>query len=118
MNNSIIKVTCPKCNTIFECIMPRKVKRTNRQNNYLHGVILPILSRHTGYTQAEMKDLIKSMFLKKTLSVQTKGGEKDVEIVLGSSEIKTDEFEVFTESVRRWAAEELGCNIPEPNEEL
>ena len=113
---SIRKMRCPKCKHQYEVIFEGKIKRSNPQNRYLHGIILPILSRHTGYTATEMKDLIKSMFLEEELQLKTKNGFRMVKIVKGSAELKTDEFEVFTESVRRWTAQELGCSIPEPNE--
>jgi len=115
LSNSIIKLTCPKCKHTYECIMPRKVQRSNPQNRYFHGAVLPILSRHTGYTVDEMKDLVKSMFLKDSLMIKRKDGimvEKT--LVKGSAELKTDEFEKFMEDIRQWASKELGCCIPNP----
>jgi hypothetical protein len=72
--------------------------RSNPQNRYLHGVILPILADHTGYEIDEIKAVLKWKFkIKHTSSLSTK------------------EFEDFLSKVRMWASAELGCFCPEPN---
>ena len=115
---SIVKINCPKCKYRWEMITDGKMKRSTRQNSYFHGVVLPILSDCTGYTTEEVKDLVKSLFLKDEMMIQTSSGTvKEVSVVRGSSELKTDEFEKFLEKIRQWAAIELHCSIPEPNEE-
>lgn len=118
MSKSIIKLTCPKCRFIWESIMPKKVSRTNPQNRYFHGVVLPILSGHTGYSTEEMKIILKSMFLRDISQIKLKDGSiKEVSIVKETSQLKTDEFEKFMDDIRIWGSSELGCYIPEPNEE-
>lgn len=86
--------------------------RSIDQNSYLHGVVLPILSQETGYTTDEMKDIVKTLFLRKIMTV----AGKEIEVVLGSSELNTKQFEDFMEDIRRWASTELWCYIPLPNE--
>lgn len=79
----------------------RKYKqRSLNENNYFHGVVLEILMEHTGYTKEEMKGVIKWLFKIKS-----------------TADLNTKEFEKKMEEIRRWAAVELGVNIPEPNEE-
>lgn len=74
--------------------------RSNPQNSYLHGVILPILAFNTGYTNEEMKAVLKWKFKIKSTSALT-----------------TAEFEKFMSDVRMWASAELGAYIPAPNED-
>ena len=109
---SVRKMKCPRCAFEYEAIFESKLKRSNPQNAYLHGVVLPILAKKTGYSQIEMKDMVKSLFLKKTVEV----GGRTIEIVAGSSELKTDEFELFIEKIRAWSGNVLDCYIPKPNE--
>jgi len=113
---SIVKIKCPECKFQWEMIAQEKLQRSNPQNRYFHGVILPILSDVSGYTTDEMKNIVKGLFLKYEMMIKTKDGFREVSIIKGTSELKTDEFEKFTEEIRRWAALELGCIIPEPNE--
>src|SRR3990167_8871295 len=66
--------------------------RSLSENSYFHGVVLPILSELTGYTDGEMKAVLKWMFKVKE-----------------SSGLSTIEFEDFLSKVRAWASSELGC---------
>lgn len=113
---SIVKINCPKCSFQWEMISKKKLMRSNPQNRYFHGIILPILSDASGYTVDEMKKIVKGLFLKYEMMVKTKDGYREVCIIKGTSELKTDEFEKFTEECRRFGASEYSCNIPEPNE--
>lgn len=82
--------------------------RSNNQNRYYHGVVVSLLSEHTGYTHDEMHDALRYLFLTdKTLRIpKTKS----------TTELNTVEFENYLESIRQWASTELSVNIPEPNE--
>jgi len=86
--------------------------RSDNQNRYLHGVILPTLCNHTGYSADEMKDIVKTMFLRRFVIING----KEIEVVLGTAKLTTLEAETFFEQIRRWAALELGISIPLPNE--
>lgn len=83
-------------------------KRTSPQNDYFHGVVLPILAEYTGYTPDEMKDAIKWKFLRI--------GTEELPTVRGTSDLSTVEFEQLNKDVREWAARDLGVYVPEPNE--
>jgi hypothetical protein len=80
-------------------IQKKSKYRSLKENNYLHGVVLPLLSEQTGYTTAEMKAVIKWLFK-----------------IESTAELTTVQFEQKMEEIRRWAAIELSVNIPEPNE--
>ena len=73
--------------------------RSNNENSYFHGVVLPILSELTGYTEDEMKAVVKFKFK-----------------IQHTSTLSTAEFEDFMSKIRSWASIELGCYVPEPNE--
>ena len=103
---------CPNCGLVIGDVK----QRSNPQNKYFHGLVLPIIAEHTGYSTDEVKDLVKSMFLKREMMVKTKEGMKEVSTVRGSAVLSTKEFEKFMEDIRRWASFELGLFIPLPNE--
>lgn len=80
--------------------------RSKEENNFFHGVVLPLLSEASGYDTTEIKGIVKFRF-----------GIKH------TSELSTVEFENFVEIVRWWAVapiEEggsgLDCIIPLPEQ--
>jgi hypothetical protein len=103
---------CPACGFFSES----KKGRSNPQNRYFHGQVVPIIANYTGYTLDETKDLLKSMFLRDELTVMTKTGVREVAVVRGSSELTTVEFEKFMSDIRSWASKDLSLYIPEPQE--
>ncbi len=97
-------------------IAPRRATRSQQQNRWYWGVVVEMLSDHTGYTPDEIHDVLKAKFLPKRLAVSDGNGEIRGEFVIGGSSRQLDknEFAEFCESVRRWAAEDLGVVIPDP----
>jgi len=90
---------CPMCG--FKIVkVPKEKGRSNPQNRYFHGVVLPLLSDCTGYTDEEMKGIVKYKFGIKSTSALT-----------------TIEHEEFMSKIRMWASRDLECWIPEPHEE-
>jgi len=99
---------CPHCKkAIF------KQSRTNPQNSYYWGIIIPIISDYTGYTEIQTHEVLKSEFLPEQLNL----GNKTVITNKSTTELSTIEFNEYTEQCRQWGAEQ-GLNIPEPNEEV
>jgi hypothetical protein len=74
-------------------------KRTEQQNKYLHGGLIPFISAKAGKTQKLVKDDIKRRFGVKSTSA-----------------LSTVEFETLMSRVRTWASIELRCYVPAPNE--
>jgi hypothetical protein len=103
---------CPNCGFFSES----RRNRSSQANRYFHGVLLPLIANHTGYTLDETKDLLKSMFLRDEWLVMTKGGVREVSVVKASSKLDTAEFESFMSKIRSWASLELGLIVPMPNE--
>jgi hypothetical protein len=90
------------CSTLKDGIIIVNVYRPKKsrslpQNNYLHGVIIKMLSDYLGYEFYEMKGIIKWLF-----------GIKH------TSELSTKESEELYEAIRRWALKEFDFTIPLP----
>jgi hypothetical protein len=91
--------------------------RSLDQNAMYHGLIVRMLSEHTGFTHDEMHEVLKAKFLPKHLSVPNQNGEIVGEFVIGGSTTKLNklEFGEYCDSIVRWAAEDLGLVIPDPD---
>ena len=92
-------------------IEPKKKRRSDRQNAYYWGVVIEILSDHTGYSPEEMHEALRNKFLgfydKKTC----------LRVVSSSAEQNPVEFEKYLTQIRAWASEN-DVFIPLPNEQL
>jgi hypothetical protein len=97
----------------------QRATRSQQQNRYYWGVVMQMLSEHTGYTPDEMHEFCKMKFIPKRLAVQDGNGVIKDEFVLGGStrELNTIDFGEYVDSVRQWAAEDLDVVIPDPDEE-
>lgn len=94
----------------------RRATRSKDANAYYWGVVIELLSRHTGYTPDEMHELAKQMFLAKHLTLATSNGEICGDYVIGGStkRLNTLQFYEYVERIRDWAAADLGVVIPDP----
>lgn len=85
-----------------------KQKRSLKQNAYYWGVVVSILSDHTGYTSDETHQELARMFL---------GYENNGKLfVRSTAKLNTVEFEAYMEKCREWANREMSVIIPLPNE--
>ena len=86
-----------------------KHSRTNGQNRYLWGVCYKLIADHTGAEPEEVHAALKFQFSSKRFIGN---------LVAASSTARMDTilFTEYIEEVRRWAAEELSINIPDPGE--
>jgi hypothetical protein len=81
-------------------------RRTDQQNRYYFGVVIPILADHTGYTSDEMHDALKAKFL----GVQEKG----LLHIKSSALLSRLEFKEYVDKIIQWAARDLTIYIPPP----
>jgi hypothetical protein len=89
-------------------IRKKQKTRSNNQNAFYWGVVIPLLCETTGYTDEEMHEALKMIFLiDKSRKIPT---------LQSTARLTTIEFEDYIEKVRQWAAQELNCVIPLPNE--
>jgi len=84
----------------FELILrERQPWRSEEQNRYYFGVVVAMVSEHTGHTPEESHQILKDQF-----KVET------------TTKMKTVEFQEYVENCRRYAAETLGLPIPDPGQ--
>ena len=86
--------------------------RSIAENNYFHGVIVKMISDHTGMFPEDVKEHLKRKFL--TAEFQFNG--RVYEYIRHTAGLKTDEFEDFCEKCRIYAAQEWKIYLPLPNE--
>lgn len=97
---------------LYQIIVRKPIKsRSVMQNAYFHGVIVKILSEETGTDFDDMKDLLKTQFLRKQIIVN----DKQYTIVRHTHKLEKGEFEDFTRNCREFG-DKLGIYIPLPNE--
>ncbi len=95
----------------------RRATRSLQQNAYFWGVVVQMISEHTGYAPDEVHEFLKMKFIPKKLAVCKGNGEIVDEFVVGGStrKMNTVEFGEYVESIRQWAAESLDLYIPDPD---
>ncbi len=86
----------------------KKETRSQKQNRYYWGVVCKLLHDHTGYTPEEIHQILAQKFLSYEKIGKT--------FVMSTTKLKTGKFEDYMENCRRWAAMELQCDVPMPNE--
>lgn len=99
-----------------------KKKRSNPQNAFYYGVVIPIVQnclRDAGYIMNNdaTHDLIKLKFLKEVILTNEETGEV-LERVKSTTELSTSQFMDFISEIRMFTIEYFGADIPEPNENL
>lgn len=88
-------------------------KRSNQQNRFWHGVVVPLFAEHCGYEFDDMKDELALKLLPKELPDMQTG---EVRVVPGhTSDLTTKEFNDLIERAQRLGAS-LDLYIPDPNE--
>lgn len=92
-------------------ICAEKPTRSERQRKYYFGVIVHILSEHTGYSKWEMNEQLKDYFNPKNIKDingrwKTIGGSIEAE--------KRTKCEEIFERIRQWAFDTLNVVIPLP----
>lgn len=110
-----------------ECFFTiEKVKKTrsNQQNRFLWGVVIPIVQQGlkdcTGeYRTAENihYNILLKMFAPEKEIINIDSGECITEKI-SSSEMTTSQFMDYIVDIQKWSAEFLNVQIPNPNEEI
>lgn len=90
-----------------------KKHRSNPQNSYYWGVVIPMVSKELGYTKEEVHSALKNKFL-----TVTNYSKQDIEFEFtkDTKDLDTTEFEIYLRDVRNFAGDFLGIFIPQPNE--
>ncbi len=89
--------------------------RSTQANRYWWGVVLHLISEHTGDTPDDLHDYFKRRFLPKRLALAE--GVTDDGVVGGSTrKLTTKEFGEFIDQVKQFASEFLDLYIPDPED--
>lgn len=97
-----------------------KKKRSNPQNAYYYGVIIPIMRnalKDAGYimTNESVHDMLKLRFLKETILLNEDTGEC-IERIKSTTELSTSGMMDYFAEITVFAAEYFNVQVPEPNE--
>lgn len=100
----------------------RKDKRSNQQNRYLHGIMLPIVRdalKEAGWnnikTIEDAKDFIKIKFLKYDLANEHTG--EVVEMYRNTSGLTKLQFSELVQDVQIWLDEYFSIELPLPGQQ-
>ena len=92
----------------------KRSKRSIQQNSFFHSWVA-LLSDHTGYTRAEMKDILKWEFLQ-IEKVNEKTGRL-YKCTRDTSSLNKSQFADFCTEIQHWSETEFGARLPLPNEQ-
>jgi len=96
--------------------------RSNSQNRFYWGVVVPMLRDGISECFGEVVSLEKAHELVKTEYLYHEVVNQDTGVILrlskSTTELTTKEWEVYIDQIRLWASEMLGITIPLPNEQL
>lgn len=91
---------------------PKGEKRSILQNKYYWGVIIKVLSEHTGYEKDDLHGYLTKRFLGVTY-IDLEAGQV-TEVTKSTSRLNKQDFMNYCERIRIWAHESLGLKIPDP----
>jgi hypothetical protein len=94
---------------IVTVVVRKPVKdRSNQQNKYYFGCLIPLLGDHIGYDAESMHQALKMLFLVDRT--------REPATIRSTASLSTVEFEDYTRRIREWASMELSVYLPLPNE--
>lgn len=110
--------------TVSITIQKFRKSRSNNQNAYFWGVVVPLVQQGLIDATAEVRDaqsiyqqILLPMFAP-TRDITNRDTGEVISERMTSSELSTVEFMEFIQEIQKWAAEFLGITIPDPNEKL
>jgi hypothetical protein len=125
-NPDLLKERIKKLNgkEVWVSLVQKRKGRSNKQNRYYWGALLPILCSEIGELEDEMDLILRKKFLKEYVPKLHEGlkskfltdRSKKIPVIGSTASLNTVEFEDYLSKVRMWASSELNIYIPEPNE--
>lgn len=124
-NNLLLDLKSLEGKEIEIKISKKKKTRSDSQNKYYWGCVVPIVKQgliDAGYEREKINnslvvhDFLKSMFCKKIELISVDTGEILFLPPTTTSNSTTQMMEYF-EDIKRWCAEFLGISIPDPGEQ-
>jgi len=97
-------------NGIHVVTIEKKTRKDN-WNRYYWGVVLKCIEQHTGYNRKEVHEEMGRMFNNN----YQRDGRKNKEIIFAKSSktLPQDQFEIYVEYIKAWAAESFHIYIPD-----
>lgn len=106
------------------CIRARRKYTTLPQMRYYRGVCIRLLAEHmrkagvagtTGnpITDEEVHQMMAGAFLKRTVIVDPETGAS-MDVILSTTKATTAEMNLYIDSIRAWAMDVFGLDIPDP----
>ena len=89
-------------------IQRHRKTRTNQQNRYYWGAIIPILAEHFGYEDDELHQALKWIFLRKKFG--------PLPTVISTTKLNTAQFTDYIDRIKRWASVNHNVVLPDPEE--
>jgi len=86
--------------------------RTLQQNRYYWGVIVELISQHTGYAKEETHEILKAKFLSREVIVK----EERIRYARSTTTLTTKQFNEYIEEIKEWAFNTFNLIIPEPED--
>jgi hypothetical protein len=84
--------------------------RSQRQNRFYWGVVLTAIAESTGNSTEDIHVVLRDRLLPRKFITL---GSKEVEVRKTTTDLTTEEFTLYLEAVRAWAATELGITMPD-----
>ena len=97
---------CPLCG------QKARWKKNRKYENWYWGICLPLIAKHTGEDNLKrLHATFKSLFLKQMVELK----DQVYEAVGSTQNMSSEQHGECVEKIVRFAAEELGVAIPEPD---
>ena len=93
-----------------------KKPRTDSQNRYYWGVVIPLIGDEIGLNADETHELLRWEFLKERRIIEKDKAKYCVEIARSTTTLSTIDMGVYIDSIKNWAITAIGVHIPEPDE--
>lgn len=90
-------------------IMPVESTRSSQANRYYWGIVIKLISEHTGFTPEEVHEVFKKKFL--TYHKSYKG--KVYKFTKSTTDLKISDFAGYVDKIIQYATSELGIIIPD-----
>jgi hypothetical protein len=96
-------------------------RRTNPQNRYYHGLVVPMIKRAmeqegNEFTTEETHEFLKARF--NTVEMLNRETGEVITVPRSTARLTTVEFMDFIAKIQRFAAEWFGLDIPSPGEQM
>lgn len=100
----------------FEIKILRK-KRSNNENRYYWGVLIPIIADSMGEDDLDfVHEILRTKYLYEVKIVTIGNHKKEFKKLRSTADLSIHEFEEYMTKCRMWASKFLSCYVPLPNE--